>query len=186
MSGRRPRLLAVSARPWTAEDDAWQAFANEQQTQALPALRAAAERWAGGLSTLLGGVGLATLLTGPTKFDALSSYWPTLGKALLFAAALAAALATASAVTASVATTRKLFLPGGPSLRGVHTAAATTARRQLAFSRWAGAGSAVLLVAAGGVLFFAPRQPVENEQVRSANECPPAQSQALCVGPAGR
>jgi Na+/proline symporter len=157
---RRGRKLRIrSTRDWTPEDGIWEQAALAWQTEALPSVRASAERWAAGLSTLLGGAGIGVLLAGPGRFISLESCYETLAKSLFFAAGIAALVALALAIAAASATSRTLFLLSGPALRKVHRQAVRRAVTQLGISRIATMIALTLLLASAALLFFGPTDP---------------------------
>lgn len=153
---QRPRLVARSTRDWTPEDEAWNEVAVTWQVEALPAVRASAERWTAGISTLLGGAGVGMLLAGPGRFADLQSPYEAVSKALFFTAAGAALLALACAIVASTATSRTLFLLSGSALRHASRRALRKATRTMTVSRVATWLALILLLASAALLFFAP------------------------------
>jgi hypothetical protein len=167
----RPRLVVQGTRRWTTEDDHWERYARELEREALPAMRATADRWAAGVTTLLGGAALSALLAGEDTFSGLSDGAATLGEVLFFAAALAAAVAGSAALLASIATTTRLFLPGASAYRAAQQAAVRRAARQLVVSRCAAALSVALLLASAAVLFFGPQAPDETGELSQLRLC---------------
>ena len=155
---RRP-LKVISTREWTVQDDLWQEQARRWETEALPTLRQAADRWAAGLAVLLGGSGIGVLLGGPGELTTLTHRYESWGKALLFAAGCSATFALLMALLAAGTTTKTLFLLSGTSLRQANRAAVKTAARQLRISRWATLAALVLLLAVAALLFFGPQDP---------------------------
>lgn len=149
-------LKFSSTRTWTTQDGAWEEAARRWEVEALPTIRASADRWAGGLAVLLGGSGIGILLAGPDALTPLAHCYESWAKGLLFAAGVVATAALGAALLAGGVTTKTLFLVSGPSLRRVNRETAKKATRQLAVSRWATVVALALLISVAALLFFAP------------------------------
>lgn len=154
-----PALVIRGVRPWTQADGEWHEQALKLRLTALPTLRASAERWAAGLTTLLGGAGLLAALFGPERFEQLASPYEALAKGLFFAAAVLAAVATGAALVASSVAARRVFLATGPAFQAMNRAAVRTTLKRLSLSRWSAAASVLLLLCAAAIVYFGPRDP---------------------------
>lgn len=150
---RPPRVIdVVAGRP---ELLIWDAKARELQLEALPTLRASAERWAGSLTAVLGAVSLAALLKGTEVFADLSQEAAAAGKGLFFAAAGLALIAMILAGIAAQEVSSKVLYPeSGDALRTASDSKIAGVRKQLAWSRWLAAGSVLASLGAAAVLYW--------------------------------
>jgi hypothetical protein len=156
-SKARKPLKFTATRAWTPQDDVWEEAGRRWEVEALPTLRAAADRWTAGLAILLGGSGIGILLGGPEKLAVIAFPYEGWAKAALFGAAALAAFALLMALLAAGATTKTLFLISGPALRRANRAAVPKAAMRYAISRWAAAIALALLLGSASLLFYAPR-----------------------------
>jgi len=148
----------------------WDAKARELQLEALPTLRASAERWAGSLTAILGAVSLAALLKGPEVFDGLVTGAADAGKVLFFGAAGLALLATALAAIAAQETSKKIAYPEtGEALRMSVKAKVDTVRLELAASRWLAAAAVVAAFGSAAVLFWGETSESKPTEVSISN-----------------
>lgn len=137
-------------------DRRWNSRAAELELDALSAVRSSAEKWAAGLTGLLGVVGLAALLNGADKFAKLSPTWSAVGKLAFFAAAVLAAAATVAALLATQVTSKRLFMPTPSAVKRLSEEAVNSALTKLAVSRWAAAGAVAVLLIAAACIWWAP------------------------------
>lgn len=172
---RRP-LEFTSTRAWTAQDGVWEEAARRWEVEALPALRAAADRWAGGLAILLGGSGVGILLGGPEKLAPIAHCYEGWAKGFLFGAGATATFALLMALLAGGAATKTLFLISGPALRRVNREQVKTAAKRLNVARWATVAALALLLSSAGLLFFAPQDRAGDVSTRESATTSPAQT----------
>lgn len=175
MAKERKPLKFTATRPWTSQDDVWAEAAQDWEVQALPTLRAAAERWAAGLAVLLGGSGIGVLLAGPDELAVLSHPYEGWAKALLFAAGVTGTVALMLALLAAGVTTKTLFLISGPSLRQSNREAVRAASSRQVKSRWATFAALILLLGCAALLFFAPQDRAETVSTHGSSTTSPAQ-----------
>lgn len=171
--GDQPRV--VDAEPLTAEDQAWADKARDLQLQALPNIRAAAEKWAASLTGILGAVGLAALLGGPHQFANLEEPFGWIGKVVFFGAALLALCATKHAVQAAQEVTPRVFLPSGSALREASNTGVASAVRHLRCSRLLAAIGVTLVLVAAFVVWWGPKSAPNPTTIE-------VQGSALCRG----
>lgn len=148
----QPKVIGID--PITGTDRRWAAKARDLELEALPNIRAAAERWAASLTGLLGVVGLAAVIEGAKTFDGLKQPWQFLGELAFFAAAVVALIAAVFAVRAAGEVTPKVFLPGGDSLRKVSSGAVEKAVNRLATSRTLAAIAVSLVLLSSMMLWW--------------------------------
>jgi hypothetical protein len=177
-------LRFTGTRPWTKQDEVWKEAGARWEVEALPKIRAAADRWAAGLAILLGGSGIGVLLAGPEKLAPLEGCWEAWAKGLLFAAGVLATLALASALRAGGVAIKTLFVISGPALRRASREAFGTAAKLLRFSQWVTVLALALLLGAAAVLFFAPKEPgFSTPGSATTSEARTADSRALPPAP---
>lgn len=103
-SGGRVRIYSddlenvsrIEARPMRYAVGAlieWQRRAEQRELEALPAAQALAEKWVGGIGTILGLFSAVSLVTGPSDISQLSTAWKIAVVGLLAVSALSAGLA---------------------------------------------------------------------------------------------
>lgn len=148
------------------EDLGWAKRVEELQLNALPNIRATAERWAASLTGLLGAVGLAALLNGTDEFDKLNDTAQAWSKGAFFAAAVVALLATLFAVAAAQGTSRRVFLPGAGTFREASEEAVEKAVGQLRASRWLAALAVASTLLAAAWLWWGGSDPTDSRLIR--------------------
>lgn len=142
-------------------DAAWAKRMEELQADALPKIRAIAERWAMTLTGLTAAISLAALLRGPAVFGDLSAGAQTWGKACFFLAAVLALGATALAVAAAQQTSRKVLLPTAGAIQEELDEAVEDAVARLRLSRLLATLAVVAALASAAWLWWGPTEPVE-------------------------
>lgn len=174
-SPRKP-LRFTSTRPWTREDEDWEELSRLWEGQALPGLRAAADRWAAGLAIVLGGSGVGIFLGGPQKLAPLTACYEAWAKGLLFGSAIVATAALAIALLAGTLKSQSLFLVSGPSLRRASKDAFERGLLLLQVSRWATALALALFLSVVALLFFAPHDPAKPVSIHGSATTSPART----------
>jgi hypothetical protein len=128
----------------------WDKAATEYAVGSLDRVRATAEKWVGTISTLMGLFGTVVIFAGPETFSDITG--EALRAGLLIALALAAVLAGAAIVLGALAaqgSTRPWDNWNGATYAAYITQNGNTAARQLAASRWLGAGASAVVLGAG-------------------------------------
>jgi hypothetical protein len=157
VSAEPPALIVEDIRATSGETHRWNDYALELERQALPTVRASAERWAGSLTGLLAVVGLGAVLDGAKRFELVQAPWRGIGEAAFFAAGALAFAAACSAATAAQATSTQVFLGSGAGFRKASDTAVRLALRKLAWSRALTIGAGVLIFVSAGTIWFAPK-----------------------------
>lgn len=157
---RRPLTIEVGAVTAGEPGDITRAEqAKALQADALPKIRATAERWAASLTGLMAAVSLAALLRGPGLFDELAPTAQTWGKAFFFAAAIIGLFATGLAVHAAQQTSRRVFLPTAEAIQEAVDDVVEKAVAALWLSRLLATIAVVAAVAAAAWLWWGPVDP---------------------------
>ncbi len=135
-------------------DLAWAKRVEQLQLDALPAIRASAERWAGALTALLGAVGLAALINGPGRFDGLEGSSELVGKTSFLLALVLSLIASGLAVSAAQVTSKRLLLPTLGAYRDAIEEAVSTAVTCIRISRWLALAAVLATLVAGLTLWL--------------------------------
>lgn len=114
----------------------WEKRLADLETEELSKVRAAAEKWAATLGTLLGLAGTVLIVRGAEEISGLSDGTKTAIGLLLALAFLLAVTATVLTAYAAQGTPKKLEWPTAASLRDWEHNQAKTAKRLLFHSRW--------------------------------------------------
>jgi hypothetical protein len=130
-----------------------QLAAQAMQRDVVPKAREAAEKWGAAIALVLGGAGLAALLEGPKKFEALTPCWEAAGKGLFFlGAAVGLWAALMAALTSQISF--KSMLVGGAAARRREKDVRDTVLWRLNASRWATVIALALLLASVACIWF--------------------------------
>jgi len=157
----RTKLRNAEGLPVSRADLAWEEQAEQAYLDALPAVRSAAEKWAGLTGVILGVFGFASFTNGRDEIQSLTANWePLTGGAAL----LALLIALGAVIFAGLAAqgTPKQVLESGEDLRLRSVRDARTARSRLRISRVGTAIAVILLLVALGMLWYAPTDSEEN------------------------
>jgi hypothetical protein len=154
MSPRPIKVTVESVEAASPQDLAWAKKAQTLELEALPAVRATAERWAAALTGLLGAVGLAAVLNGADAYDGLQATAQAWAKGTFFAAAALNLLAAAAAIAAAQLTTRRVHLATTGTYQKFARDAVESAVRRLQVSRWCAAAAVACTVASGAILWW--------------------------------
>lgn len=154
-SGDQPsaRPVAGKTRATQTGDLDLQRQAEAASVSALADIRSTAEKWAGSLSALLTGAGIAALIDGPKHFDALAHTPQLWGKGLFFGGAVIGVAAALCAALAAQATAKRIWVSASEYRRS-HEGLAERAWCQLATSRLLALLAISLLLASTAVLWF--------------------------------
>jgi hypothetical protein len=149
-----PKVIGTASV--SAYDRKWETHAEAFEFEALPRIRATAERWAASIGAVTGVFGIVTLVRGREDVTALRADLK-IAAGLLIGAALAMALAAiVLAAFAAQGTPKKLVALTGQELRRWHQEGARRAKLQLSVSRVLAVAAIVLLGAAVGITWFGP------------------------------
>jgi hypothetical protein len=157
-----PLTITPSVTPATVTDAAWQRRAEDLQLNALPTIRATAEKWAATVGSLTGIFAIAAIIKGPSDITAVQGSLNLLAFRLPWSAVAGilagAALACASAaiVLASMAAqgTPRRFRFTGIELRRLYPTETIRAAGQLRASRILAVAAIPLLGLASGIVWY--------------------------------
>lgn len=165
MSAETPNFRV---RPYREGSEPWQARADQLALDALPAVRAAAERWSAAIGGLMAAASVAALLKGPSAFNELGGWAGAAGRVCFLLAVVVAMAALVASALAAQPTPARLTLATGARLRELHESRFETAAAQLTFSRWAALGGVVLLATAAVLMWVGPRSTVAERPMVAA------------------
>jgi hypothetical protein len=145
----------IRARTGLPEDLRWELRAERLYASRLTDMRATAEKWTAGVTSITGVFGIVALIKGPETIGTLLMPWRWIVYGLVIAAVLVALLAIGLAAAAAGGTPRIARLSG----REAHTWdgwQASAAKHELIYSRRAAFAAVFAMLAAIGITWFTP------------------------------
>jgi hypothetical protein len=133
-----------------------QVAAQVAATNQLPNVRAAAEKWAGAIGTIVGLFTLSGLVKGPDDFAKVNAAWQPVIPVLLGLAVALGLIATLLAARAAYGWPKRSWLVGSLYMQDQRSAAITAAR-SLIVAIVSAVLSFALFATAVGIIWFAPR-----------------------------
>lgn len=152
--GHKGPVEAIEVKPLTRGDRAWNTKAAELELSALSTMRSTAEKWAAALTSGLGVVGLAALLTGPGVFKHLTATSKDVAELAFFVAAVAALIAITLSTLAAQAARTKISSGSGPDFRAWAKYQIDKWHPYLSASRWLAAAAILFVLLSAGILWF--------------------------------
>jgi hypothetical protein len=147
----------LRTRPSSREALADQRRAERIQSELLPQVRQAAERWAAAIGALLAAVGVAGIASGPDRFRALEAPWGDVGAVALLLGVLCGVASLWLAASASIFKFDRILI-SGEELRRAEQRRFSEAHRQLTGAQRAAAVAMTALLAAVVIQWAAPTE----------------------------